>query len=802
MLKDIVKLKIKGGIFKEESTLPFLEKEIKDGERKGEKIRAQGAIVYGRNGSGKSTISNAFLAIKNGGMPGIDEAQLIGIDGKEITLTENERKHIFVFNEEFIDKKVKIDRSGIDTIVMLGPTIGKEKELDEAKKKLADAELELDRAKKTKEKFEEKNGDDNPETIIDKIKKELKKKDGWADREKQFEEAGRVTDTIWREIAKLIVSETQLTLNDEFLQEVKKFKAAKSGESKIEGYISNISINYNEKTIIDLLGMKVEKPELTEREQWLINLSVEEVKMRKRTFESPGTKVCPFCGRNTEDDFKKELIKSFNKKLSKDVEEHTDALSQKQAEVEKISMTLASLQLDNFKSLPEYANSIRIIENINKIVEEIITQLDEKIHNPHSAILMSATDMDKLISELNDSLEKIKSEQEEHNKKVSDIDAIVARLKEINKKIAYYEIKDLYFDYKKKTEEQKNACDDYKAKEQKKAKCEAEQKRLEKEKDALKPDIAVKIINEYLDYIFVSEERLKIVYDEADKSYKLYSRNNPINPKQASIGERNIIALCYFFASILEGKERKEAFKEEYLFIIDDPISSFDVGNKVGLMSFIRMMINEYSSGNKDTGFVITTHDIKTSYDLEAGFSEIRDTRSKWNYNKFEIQNQKLKNFGKDRNEYSELLRIVFKYAQSPIEDKEAQIYDIFIGNIMRQVLESYATFTYGLGMSQLTTDKHALGDIPEEYRPYFYNRMYRLLLNGGSHKQEDIQANDDSTYYSKMTIDEKHAVSRDVICLLYEMNPGHLFAHLKGSRTDNENIIRPWADALPKEKH
>ena len=255
MLKEIAKLKIKGGIFTEEVTMPFLA-----GDREGTKYRAQGAIVYGRNGSGKSTISNAFLMIKNGLMPGIVDAQVLDIDGKTVILDENDKKRIFVFNEEFIDKKVKIDKSGIDTIVMLGPSIGKEEELTEAKKRLDEAEAELEKARKEKEKFEEKNGDDNPETIKEKIKKELKKTDGWSDREKLFNESGRLSDSIWQEIAELIVSETQSALYSDFNQERINYDAAKSGETKIEGYIPDLVLNYDEESIINLLSVKVEKP--------------------------------------------------------------------------------------------------------------------------------------------------------------------------------------------------------------------------------------------------------------------------------------------------------------------------------------------------------------------------------------------------------------------------------------------------------------------------------------------------------------------------------------------------------------
>ena len=42
----------------------------------------------------------------------------------------------------------------------------------------------------------------------------------------------------------------------------------------------------------------------------------------------------------------------------------------------------------------------------------------------------------------------------------------------------------------------------------------------------------------------------------------------------------SIIGLCYFFASILENQEETTAYTKEYLLLIDDPVSSFDMENK------------------------------------------------------------------------------------------------------------------------------------------------------------------------------------------------------------------------------
>ena len=80
----------------------------------------KGTILYGRNGSGKSTIARAVKKLVVGGYPHITQAKAMDKDGNIISLTEDEQKRVYVFDEEFVDKNVKLQEAGLDTIVMLG----------------------------------------------------------------------------------------------------------------------------------------------------------------------------------------------------------------------------------------------------------------------------------------------------------------------------------------------------------------------------------------------------------------------------------------------------------------------------------------------------------------------------------------------------------------------------------------------------------------------------------------------------------------------------------------------------------
>ena len=111
--------------------------------------------------------------------------------------------------------------------------------------------------------------------------------------------------------------------------------------------------------------------------------------------------------------------------------------------------------------------------------------------------------------------------------------------------------------------------------------------------------VALSIINRNLSYIFFSNDRFKIDY--RNNNYVLLSNGKPVQPSKISQGERNIIGLCYFFASILENQEETTAYTKEYLLLIDDPVSSFDMENKTGIMSFLRYQLGKFLLGNEYT---------------------------------------------------------------------------------------------------------------------------------------------------------------------------------------------------------
>ena len=207
--------------------------------------------------------------------------------------------------------------------------------------------------------------------------------------------------------------------------------------------------------------------------------------------------------------------------------------------------------------------------------------------------------------------------------------------------------------------------------------------------------VAIDVMNNYMKYIFFEEDRLRIEYD--DGVYRLLSHGQKVKPREVSVGERNIIGLCYFFTSILKGKEEKDAYNDEYLIIVDDPISSYDMENRIGILSFLKYELSAFLEGNTETRVLVMTHDLMTFYDAHKIFEEIIEKcKQQWNmgqikFNRFELRDEEIIPFQyKSRHEYSELIQTIDKFGLGQAGDQS-----IVIGNIMRQVLEAFATFEF-----------------------------------------------------------------------------------------------------------
>lgn len=790
MIEDIASIKIKGGIFETETDLPIFEKEKTQ--------KPNFSLIYGKNGSGKSTISRGFRKLTGDEELQIESMELLDADGSTIEVCEEEKNNTYVFNEEFIEDNIKIEDDGLSAIVVMGAV----KYVDDNIKQIQPTyEKSLSEAQAQKEVFNKYSDSDNnlcPEYYINKMQEALKGDNSWASRDAKIRNNktnSKVRRNTYTQFVELHPTKSRDELVLVYDATMKKLEAAKSGSKRIETVVPTLeTFEDTENDIVNLLKEKIEKPVLSEREKSLFHILQDDNGNQKLTniknhFTGPQKITCPFCFQDVDEKYADDLVQSIEKILSKKVEEH-------QGKLLKARLSIFEVNLVAFNELsPEKVKECETkIGVLNSSIEQVNELINQKIENVYKPILNEGFCLKNKYDECVASLEELEEARKSFNEKTTATKPLIKELTNVNNEIAYYDLKELYEKYQKqiaekKTEEEKSNKLNQTANDLRK-KIEV----LEQEKKNAR--IAMKAINDDLAYIFFSKTRLRIDYDH-DK-YVLYSHERLVEPGNVSVGERNAIGLCYFFNRIMENKDEEKVFNSKYLLVIDDPVSSFDMENRIGILSYLKYKLGQYLKGNDKSKFLLFTHDMQTFYDMRHFVLELLSSKYKNGASKY-VRDWELKNKSVDkidiqkRNEYTALLGTVFDYADA--EEIDTQ-YSVSIGNVMRKVMEAFGTFVYKKGMAQLSTDESIMANLSKEDQAYYENLMYRLVLNTGSHMEEKVKTIDDMNFFDYISDADKRRTARDVICFLYKINPLHVKAHLQGKENAVEKI-EMWCEAI-----
>ncbi len=750
------------------------------------------SVIYGKNGSGKSTISTGFHNLTSESSVFDVDLKLLDDTNSELN-SENYKNNVFVFNEQYIDKNVKIEDDGLGTIILLGGQVDLQAEIDKHTMLETQRKNEWENAQEKLTEYQSKNNPLSPEYHLDKIRAVLKKPGGWSETDSKIKGNklnSAVKDEVLFEICRLKPSDT--------IENLKKFFEEKK---ELLDKISDVSLSFSplphdrihiqddlENIICGLLSRTIDKPVLTEREKLILAAiqggQQQMVEASKDSFANESTTYCPYCYQSVQSQYKHELLESINRVLNKDVENH-------KLELAAISFPLIEDNYSQYHGLDS-----ALVNEISSQKEKCLALIDaykekikQKIGNTYNPILITPYGLKAEITTFNALLEKLKEEIAEFNNAISRRNKIIIELATINKEIAHVDVLDLYRSYTKqdkakKTQEQivNKTYQDYQT-----------ESKILRDLQLKKSNIGLAIanINSALEYVFFSKNRLSI--ELRNDKYYLKSKGKDVRPKNVSLGERNIVALCYFFTQMMSNQEISKLYQSEAFVVIDDPVSSFDFENRVGILSYIRYQVDCLIKGNQQSKILILTHDLTTAFDLRKAMDEVASSTKgiaqikKTSSILQELKNNQLILFVWERNEYEQLLKTIYKYANDEITDC-----DVTIGNVMRRALEAFSTFNYRKGIEDVSCDKNVLSILGDR-SVYFNNLMYRLVLHGESHYAERVYSlRDDTNFYKFVSDEEKKRTAKDILCFMYLLNPAHIQAYLQTIPNAIENI-KQW---------
>lgn len=616
------------------------------------------------------------------------------------------------------------------------------------------------------------------------IKKKLSANGGWAERDRIIKDnsiKSAVTVDIFQELMELSKAHISYArLRREYDEKMEIFQKVKKGGIKIELLSNNVISNHIDQ-YKKLLELHLEEPHLSNRDKKIIELVRSEhgnyLNQIHPVFDNQDMTVCPLCLRPMSAYDKKDLFLKIQQFFNKESEVYKQQL---QAKIKSLSGWQPIQLSDLVKEIIGKDTTDMFINCGNELRQNYIKLCDvftERLQNvygmqPYFSWYEIKDEQDKY-SLL---LDKINSAILYYNKEIEQKSRLKRELIALNKQISSLQLVENFKLYSERLNEQRINSEKLNSSSSALLKVRYEISQVRSQKTQV--SIALDFINDALSYIFFDKKRM--VLENSDGIYVLKVNGKDVKPKDVSTGERNAIALSYFFAKMFENHEKESRYSEEALVVLDDPITSFDKDNKVGIMSFLRWQINALYEGNPKTKVLIMSHELMTIFNLQKVYSDIDRNQ----FRVYELKDRHINDlncFRNERNEYKKLMLDVFEVAYTATSNT------LTAGNKMRRIEEAYSSFICNGKFETLLHDKEFLRNVPSSKKVFYQNFMSRLVLNTESHMEERVyELNDFSPMFDE---DEIRKTAKYLLMLFYYVDGFHLKSYLG----DKYSIVEQW---------
>lgn len=765
MIEQIKSLTLQGGCFVNSTVLELLPKRLN--------------LLFGRNGSGKSSIAKAIRSI-------VGEDDLGFTSNFNLDVDETNRKKIFVYDEDFVKDNILINDDELGAIVMLGQQVDIERKITEVQRERLNILVQFRAKEEELNKCKDEKLTVCPKYYYKNLKENLS--NGWAEMDRLIR-GNKIRSTINFELIKELFDLCNQNLQKDEIERNLKAKIdllnkVRSGElikEQLKDPILKVSVNY----LRDILEKVLHKPEINEQDKLLIEASraINGNYLDEATsiFARRDVQVCPLCLRPIEDEEKHQLLNKLVSYFSKEAEEYKHNIGLIVSKIHNWKRLSISIEIQNVIGTEVYNRYLVSASTLASTLAQLENEFSNKRNNIYDS--HDTFDWEKLsieFKEYSDNINGINSIINNFNVAIDKSKELKKELLKLNKQKASIENKSSLQGYFKSLEEKKKIEKEYKELEDRLRQKDNEIETLNSQRNQI--TIALELLNKYLAYIFFDKNHLCL--ENKNGKYQLKVNGLEVKPDQVSTGERNALALSYFFAKTFENKEDGNKYSDEMLIVLDDPVSSFDKNNRVGIISFLHFQLKEIFNGNPYSKILVMSHDLQTVFDLQKVFGEIGN-------NDFRVQelfHHELINrnqFKRERNQYKQLLKDVFSFATSA-DEKNVQT----IGNEMRKLEETYSSLVYNQNFWDAIHSERFLVRVPEEKKNFYRNLMVRLVLNGESHTEEAVYTLDGVT--QMFSVDELRKTSKYILMLFYYVNPEHLESYLE---TNEVQTIKTWVD-------
>ncbi len=683
-------------------------------------------ILYGRNYSGKTTLSRIFRALETGSISdkySSPEFQLTFDGGSNATQNSlcNHGQVVRVFNEDFVRDNLRFivdDEQTINSFAILGEDNTKlEEEIEKYEAELGNEEDKsglLGELLAAEEKFKEalKAHGDKSSELDGKLRDKANKAGTGIKHNKSFGDANYNVSKIKKDIF-TVTQDTYSPITDE---QVGKCHDLLREEPKSE-ISESPSFNLQYSAIASKAKELIEKKiQASDPIQALLNDAALATWVRTgRGHHQEKRDTCAFCGSNLPEDLWDKLDKHFNRES----EDHRQALEKLLGTIEDERSRVPNLL--KVKTSDFYSNftadldalteqlwtiSLSYCESLDSIKEQV-EKRKEDIFTPLEFVASESVAED--LNKIRASFEELRSESNLLTASLSTDQTEARAALRLNE--VYTFINDIKYEDEctdivalketmDKAEEAKNSAkenvDEKRSKiSELKAQLKDESKGADRVNDYL---------NNFFGHQFLTLKAIEATPGDSSSGYRFEVTRNDKKAFHLSEGECSLIAFCYFMAKL----EDIETKGNQPIIWIDDPISSLDANHIFFVYSLINAEIvtpEKYEDGGETKErdrfkqLFVSTHNLDFLKYLKRLPGALN--RKKSQYFIISRTDQKsdiilMPRYLKDYvTEFNFLFHQIYKCAHAQIESDENHDCYYNFGNNARKFLEAFLYYKY-----------------------------------------------------------------------------------------------------------
>ena len=293
-------------------------------------------------------------------------------------------------------------------------------------------------------------------------------------------------------------------------------------------------------------------------------------------------------------------------------------------------------------------------------------------------------------------------------------------------------------------------------------------------------------MNQWLSLVFGKNS----IYLEADQDfgYKVMRDDGEIPPSRLSVGEQNILSLCYFFVNLCGGGKFDRLFAKNQIVILDDPVSSFDDSNKYGVTSLLGYLCQSVLDKASKTKLIIMTHDLSFAPNMSKMIKAIDDSKlSCWELQK-DSSDVLIKSKFEDIDRYADMLRIMYDFAVS--SQKNAVVP---APNDVRRVWEAFLSFELGeTSIAEMGAMKKLSESFSKDKQIERFIKIFipQLFINSDSHSKSQIM--NGNMYLTPTLVGKPYEdFVKNIVCCMHIIAPRHIAWRMKKYKGEGKSILK-----------